>query len=709
MKMRNNFFDIIFVGILVILSLVGCDVSYNYDFKDGYDDYIFDSDSITVDTLMGIDQSMLDKAFVFPGLVGDNERRIQDTVIRLDLSYKYVSPEKLNITMVAEPIYSTGLYAGPGELIELTVPSGVMGLSVQIGSQMDDLSAINPAKREPLIYTRKALSPGTNTIRNPFGGYIWIRRPEKYRLSQQIDVHVKGACRAPDYIVGQTIADDWKREILNSEVPWLELRSQRVAFSVSRSWMLAKLESNSNFANEIASVINMWDESMSLDFNYFFGLTDKNEQLEYRAPEFPFRVILDAQLEDSEFIHWESQPVIAMNSEYWIDELTDLRGYKNGESWGIYTVLGNNFTPNVSPWWEAISMAATKLPLYKSVERNREDKTIMPPLFPEHGIDEQFPLALSYAIADSSKLMGRDKGTSYDGFMLLPLVQLGHYTPGGVPDWAFYNYLFGDGRSELTSNYRYKPEDLLYKLLCEYYQKSFSQFFDQWGIDIGDKVRAEMDNQFEFIDEALWRYDPVSETYVGGMDVDMSNYHYRDVRTNWTAEVYDAEGNYSDQDDEGQGIMNLIDGDMKSYWHTTWKSISKPRQLPISIYFDMQQENAVDGFYLSYGARSYRPRKLIIYTSTEGDYQAIWTPLVTIEPSYDNPLGGLEPNISNMQFFDLPQHSTFRYFKVEIPEPAYNFKVKKDGEDVMWMPGDIIDPEVHHFQTMDEFGTYHYK
>ncbi|WP_159523655.1 M60 family peptidase N-terminal accessory domain-containing protein [Sunxiuqinia indica] len=711
MKIKNNFLEILFIGILTGLSIMGCDVSYNYDFKDGYDDYVFDSDSVTIDTLTGIDQSMLAKAFIFPGLVGDNERRIQDTVIRLDLSYKYVSPRKLNITMVPEPIYSTGLYAGPGELIEISVPAGVMGLSVQIGSQMDDLSDINPAKREPIIYTRKALNPGTNTIRNPMGGYIWIRRPKEYGVSQQVDLQVKGACRAPDYIAGQTIPTDWKNEILNSKVPWLELRSQRIAFTVSRSWMVAKMVNNPNFANEVAAVINMWDESISLDFNYFFGLNDLDEELEYRAPEFPFRVILDAQLQNSEFIHWESQPIVAMNSEYWVDELTDLSGFRNGKSWGIYSVLGNNFDPLATPWWTSISQAATKLPLYKSVERNREDKTNMPPLFTENGIDEQFPLALSYAIADSSKMMGRDIGTSYDGFMLLPLVQLGHYSPGGIQDWSFYNYLFGEGRSELTSNQWYKPQDLLYKLLCEYYQKNFAQFFDQWGINIGDNVRVEMDNKFGFLDVALWRYDPVKETYSGGNDVDISNYRYRDARTNWTVTVYDAEGNFSDQEDQGQGIRNLIDGDMDSYWHTTWQNLSKPRQLPFTLYFDMQQENVVDGFYLADGTRKYRPRKLIIYTTDDEPYSGtIWTPLDTIFPAYDNPVnGGLKPNIRNLQFFDLANRSTFRYFKVVIPEPSFDSEVSKDGVDVMWMPGDAIDPNVYYHQTIDEFGTYHYK
>ena len=45
-----------------------------------------------------------------------------------------------------------------------------MGLTVIIGSHLDDLTDISPYLRLPVVTTSKQLFPGKNTIRNPLGG-----------------------------------------------------------------------------------------------------------------------------------------------------------------------------------------------------------------------------------------------------------------------------------------------------------------------------------------------------------------------------------------------------------------------------------------------------------------------------------------------------------------------------------------------------------
>ena len=720
--MRNNFFNILFGGILIIFLVVGCNVKYKYDFVSGYDDYVSDSANVTIDTLSAVDKSMFAEARIFPGLVDSTDRRIQDTTIMINLAFKYVDPSVLNVTSVPLPIYSTGLYAGPGELIKITVPVGIQGLSVQIGSQTDDLSDLDPAKRAPIVYTLKALFPGLNTVRSPLGGYIWIRRAEK-ATGGMTKIVFSGVCKSPDFILGVTDPTEWKNEILHSSVPWLELRSDHAVFSVPRSWMKTEIEADGNFADNVGKVMSMWNESFEKDFYFLYGLTAGSDSLKFRAPDFPERVVLDVELKKKAFVDWQDQPIVALNTKYWIDELTDLTSVSNGGSWAVYNVYTDKYSPVVSPWWSDIEVPAAKLPIYKAVERNREDKTTFPRIFPEeeHGIAEMFPKALSYAIADSSKLIRSDANTDYDTFEFLFLVQIGHLKKKpNDENWAFYNYLFQNIRNMSQFD---EGAESFYKALCDYYQKSFSMFFDHWGIPISDYVRNEEDSKYDLLNIAQWRYDPISETYKGNTDVNTAGYHYRDVRTSWTAVPYDSLGNKNDEPTHDQGVENMFDGKRSTYWHSHWDG-APAAKLPFYIDIDMKKVNQVDGFYIANGDREYEPRRLILLTSETGDKNGEWTKILEIKPFYEckNPSDGLLPNVKNTEFFDLPQTKDFRYFRIKMTESNYSFKnydknglydydkdlnayihVNQKGvRDTIWN-----NPSP--YQTIAEFGTYHYK
>ena len=154
--------------------LAGCEAS-DFDFDDGWDVNRADSSAVTVDTIQGIEVSMYEKARLFPGLVDTlTEHRIADTLVELDLSRTYAGMEDLCLKRLSfadkeeapQPIYSTGLYAGTGELVTIYVPEGVWGLTVQIGMQTEDLTNNNAGLREPIVYIQKALYPGKKTVRS---------------------------------------------------------------------------------------------------------------------------------------------------------------------------------------------------------------------------------------------------------------------------------------------------------------------------------------------------------------------------------------------------------------------------------------------------------------------------------------------------------------------------------------------------------------
>ena len=111
-----------------------------------------------------------------------------------------------------------------------------MGLTVIIGSHLDDLTDISPYLRLPVVTTSKQLFPGKNTIRNPLGGMIWIEKSKDVNGSADFVMEINGAYRSPDFIVGST-------DGLSSCVQRLYRGSSCVAgmslfpFSVSDYWI----------------------------------------------------------------------------------------------------------------------------------------------------------------------------------------------------------------------------------------------------------------------------------------------------------------------------------------------------------------------------------------------------------------------------------------------------------------------------------------
>lgn len=230
----------------VLLSFISCmffmgscNIAYQYDIESGTEDDTADSTNVTIVTGEGIDVSMYESARVFPGLVDTLVDNTVNTLLALDLSKRYIPAYDLDVQQVPRPIYSTGLYAGAGELITITINDNTMGLTVIIGSHLDDLTDISPYLRLPVVTTSKQLFPGKNTIRNPLGGMIWIEKSKDVNGSADFVMEINGAYRSPDFIVGSTDVTAWVEQLRTTTVPWLELRGRHVAFpfSVSDYWI----------------------------------------------------------------------------------------------------------------------------------------------------------------------------------------------------------------------------------------------------------------------------------------------------------------------------------------------------------------------------------------------------------------------------------------------------------------------------------------
>lgn len=678
----RNLIKIVSSILLIGWMVQSCDVAYQYDIESGTDEYTGDESNVSIDTTLAIDVSMYDKARIFPGLLDTAvEHRIADTTIQLDLSKVYLSPQELGITATPQPIYSTGLYAGPGELVIVHVEGNAMGLSLQIGSHTDNLTNTGAASREPIVYTTKALFPGKNYIRNGLGGYIWIKKKESITGSPDFKLHISNVYKAPDYVVGTDMDHTiWANEIRNTTIPWLELRGEHVAFSVSRARIASKLLDDPNYAANMEELLQTWDHIMKNYYYGYYGLEEGNSDRRLRMPEFPERVVMDVQLEDNVYMRWTGQPIATLNTNVMMNDLTDFQALISGNSPNIFTAMGNNYAMIRSPWWSQMQGAANVIPLYRLAEQGFKDGLTnrMSDIFPAagEGINELFPAALSYAAADSSKWFRSDAGTDYDAFALLPIIQLANYKDD---NWSFYEHL----NTKIKENPLSSGLNFFFSELCAYFGKDFSPFFDHWGIDLPDQVRA-VGRNYPLLDETIWLYDPLSTNPSANVvPYNTADYLYRHIRTNWEVRAFDANYVDNEQVDDAGSISYILDGFKPSRWHSWWQG--GPRPLPHYIVIDMKNKMDINGFYIANGDREYRASRMIIQTTSEeninlDDINVEWQNIAEMRPADDmhnySAADGIKPydehpgRYRNERYFEFLQKRNVRYLRIVLPEPS---------------------------------------
>ncbi|QBQ40428.1 hypothetical protein E2P86_04375 [Sphingobacterium psychroaquaticum] len=591
------------------LSTVFSCGKYGYDFEDGYQQGDSTASPINTDTTMFLaDKSLYAKARVFPGLVGENVKRIKDTTITMNLSYEYVSDYERMVQDVPQPIFSTSLYAPAGELIRIVVPQGVIGLTAQIGVHMDNLTGKIPLRRDPIIYSVKELFPGTNYIRNLYGGTIWI----KPNISQNNPVSLKiaGAVRASDFIHNVTDVAKWREDILKNEVPWLELRSKRVVFSVPRNAIAALIQEGKLM--DINTVMEEWDTIYEKDYYAWMGLTTNASELKNKYPTLPERGVLDIQLTGG-YGH-SGNPWVATNDRGWLNEWVDINTIRSGQNWGTYHEIGHNYQ-QVGTWsWNGLGETTNNLFVFKGLHRNGIHKVgAAHPALPT-----AFPKALAYAKQNISKNQQVDGVANEDDapfFKLVQFLQLFNKMKGknGEPGWDFMPFLYNKARNvDYSFSLDEAKRDFFYRTLCEYTGKDYQRFCSAWGIVISSFARKEMAAKYPSMDRMIWEYNPLTDT--GGDAVLSPKVDY--FNTEWTILSKSTEEPTGEGAANGQAIR-IIDGNTSTFWHSQWSAATAV--LPHTFTLDMNATQVVKGFYMVPRTNSsgQRPKDIEIQISTD--------------------------------------------------------------------------------------------
>ncbi len=609
----------------------------------------------------GIDVSMYEKARIFPGLVDTlTEARLAETQVEIDLSKRPVGGNDVNWTIAPASIYSTGLYAGAGEKITIDLNEDIKGLSIQIGVHSTDLTSLignGYVERDAKVVTTMPLFEGTNEIRSPYGGYIWIRRSGKGGVGKT-QLLVKGAYAAPDYIKGKTEDAEWIEKIKATTVPWIELRGENVAFTVPTKYIRKKISSlGSSFAANVRESLELWDDWMKCIYE-FYGLDGVEE--DFPVPGYPTRAIMDVHLITERYSYYNDDVVELLETEEMIDMITDpeiiktggtntvhLMGWLQLEKYSqiytpstvnlsgvktIYSLIPNLYFLMKNNWWNGKN--------YEVQSYSRSANIMRKGTSYELNVDEIEKFVSFASVSDTCKDYNQDidnlvESSSPQKASLVFVSDIINYKQGEKDGWKFWGYFnrYIKTIREEPGHSMAKFEDVLLHALTEYFDRDFTPLFDHWGIEVSD-FEENLARQKEMIDKCIWQHNPLSPDkviadYDGRVGYTLSGKRpYHHDRANWVAVAYSgkettwAPGNYRKE----SMPANLFDGRRNTWWESYYDAYqvyadedgvihypfkgekiyekAQTPELPYTLIISPGNGNLLsrmEGFYLAYG------------------------------------------------------------------------------------------------------------
>ena len=220
--------------------------------------------------------------------------------------------------------HSTGLYAAPGDLVTVTVPTRVAngGFFVRIGAHSDRIWRRPTWKRMPQISYRFPISASRTRVANAFGGLIYIEVPKKNPGFGRITVEIEGAVAAPLFVLGETDPAVWRAEIRHAPAPWAEI--------AGRNMIVTTRSSEVRGLDDPTAVAETWDRV--LDLAAELAAWPPN------ARSSPERFVVDRQISAGS-MH-SGYPLMAhLNHQ---SNLVDAEHIRSEGNWGFFHEVGHN-------------------------------------------------------------------------------------------------------------------------------------------------------------------------------------------------------------------------------------------------------------------------------------------------------------------------------------------------------------------------------
>lgn len=424
---------------------------------------------------------------IFPGKVKDGYVFINKTV---ELDHKKISDALLPIVSkldYSDPwtntMYSTGLYAVPGQYVEIIIPKNLKdkGLEVQIGCHSDRLNQWVAAKQDwrrmPIIVKKEELKNEKTRVASPFGGLVYITAPPKSE-SWNENITINHTIAAPLYQLGSTTQEQWEDQLKNNKAPWGELASDDIIISIPDS-VLQKV-------HDPEKVMKLW--------NLIIGGEMDLAQIPhpfYRAQ----RLVVDEHIGGG-FMHSgypimvHHSPVKKMFSENIIanPELL-MHPSKGGANWGFFHEIGHNMQNLDWVFGGTTEVSCNFFSIYMF------DRLM-------GGRDDAHP-GISNTFTQEAMKKYFSEGADYDkwnkdpflGLIMFRQLQEGFGWETFKKFFREYQAMAAKDPSGSYANTDQKKRDLWVSTFSEITGRNIAPFFEKWGIPISEEVKNDL-NKF---------------------------------------------------------------------------------------------------------------------------------------------------------------------------------------------------------------------
>lgn len=422
----------------------------------------------------------------FPGKVKDgyeftgrtikiSHQKISASLIPVVSKLDYSSPW-------ANTMYSTGMYAVPGEYVEVIIPKALKdkNISVQIGCHSDRLNQWVASKeawrRMPIIVKKEKLNKEVTRVASPFGGLIYITASPKSEGWTE-NITINHAVAAPLYQLGTTTSEQWESQLKNNKAPWGELASDDIIISIPDS-VLQKV-------HDPEKVMKLW--------NLIIGGEMDLAQIPHPFYR-PQRMVVDEHIGGG-FMHSgypvmvHHSPVKHMLSEDIIanPELL-MKPSKGGANWGFFHEIGHNMQNLdwVFGGTTEVSCNFFSIYMFDRLMGGRDDA--------HSGISNM----------NTEKMMKKyfTEGAGYEKWQKDPFLGLIMFRQlQEAFGWESFKIFFrayqamaAKDPSGSYANTDQKKRDLWVSTFSKVTQRNIAPFFEKWGIPISDNVKSDLQN-----------------------------------------------------------------------------------------------------------------------------------------------------------------------------------------------------------------------
>jgi Peptidase M60, enhancin and enhancin-like/N-terminal domain of M60-like peptidases len=420
-------------------------------------------------------------AAIFPGKVKDGYQFVNR---KINIEHQKISESLVPIVSKLDysgkwndNLYSTGLYALPGEYIEIDVPKSIdtKGLKVQIGSHSDKLNwwvaGNEDWRRMPIIVKNQELGTGKVRLASPFGGLIYIAYPPRGE-SWKGEITIKHAIEAPFFQLGKTTLEQWQQQLASNKAPWGEITTPNVVITLPDS-VLQKIK-------DLVYTMKLWDLIITGEMDLA-----QIPMPFYRAQRF----VIDEHIGGG-FMH-SGYPMMVHHSPsrrlLSADVIANpdllMKPSKGGANWGFFHEIGHNMQNMdwVFGGTTEVSNNLFSMYMFDRLLGGREDA--------HSGISNE----------NTQKAMKKyfAEGPSYEKWKKDPFLGLISFRQlQEAFGWETFKTFFREYHQLPFEGRRVNDQekiDFFVKTFSAKANRNIAPFFKTWGIPVSDKVNSELE------------------------------------------------------------------------------------------------------------------------------------------------------------------------------------------------------------------------